>query len=208
MERLNKDEHLHFKLYKPFGYLSQLTSGEERQLKKKKFLSELYDFPDGSMPIGRLDEKSEGLLVMTTDGKLSDHVNSSGMEKEYWAQLDGVIDLSAIEKLRMGVDIGIFGRVYTTKPCHAEFLKEPTTLPLPNPKLRVSVHRPSSWIKIVLTEGKFRQIRKMTAAVGYPTLRLIRVRIGDIRIDSLLLGETIPIQLSKKFSKDEYQKLR
>ena len=73
-------EHFHFQVYKPYGMLSQMTSGEDRQLRKKRFLSELFDFPDGIMPIGRLDEKSEGLLLMTTDGKLSDTINRSGIE--------------------------------------------------------------------------------------------------------------------------------
>ena len=75
-------EHFHFKVYKPFGMLSQLTSGEDRQLRKKRFLSELSDFPEGTMPVGRLDEKSEGLLLMTTDGKWSDDINRSGIEKD------------------------------------------------------------------------------------------------------------------------------
>ena len=80
---------LHFKLYKPCGIISQLNSKNPRELRKKKFLNELYDFPKGVMPIGRLDEKSEGLLLLTTDGKLSDEINRSGVEKEYYAQLDG-----------------------------------------------------------------------------------------------------------------------
>ncbi|MDC6388503.1 pseudouridine synthase [Maribacter sp. PR1] len=187
--------HHHYKIYKPFGMLSQLTSGEERQLRKKRFLGELYDFPTGTMPVGRLDEKSEGLLLMTTDGKLANHVNNTGIEKEYWVQLDGEISHEAIEKLKDGVSIGIFGKPYTTKPCCVDHLHEAPKLPPPHPKLRIGVHRPTSWISIILTEGKFRQIRKMTAAVGFPTLRLIRVRIGDVHLNHLALGSVTPVKL-------------
>ncbi len=177
--------HRYFKLYKPFGMLSQLTSGEDIQLKKKKFLSELYTFPVGTMPIGRLDEKSEGLLLMTTDGKLSDTINRSGIEKEYLVQLDGCITKEAVTKLKKGVVVGLFGEKYATKPCKVFTLKETPFLPDPNPKLRIGVHRPTSWIRLVITEGKFRQIRKMTAAVGFPTVRLIRIRIGSIKLAPL-----------------------
>ena len=99
-------EHQHFKIYKPFGMLSQMASNNSKEIKKKRFLSELYPFPKGSMPIGRLDEKSEGLLLVTTDGKLSDTINRSGIEKEYYAQLDGAITTAAIARLKKGVEIG------------------------------------------------------------------------------------------------------
>ncbi|RRQ48346.1 pseudouridine synthase [Maribacter algicola] len=182
------NDHSHFKIYKPVGVLSQMTSGEARQLRKKRFLTELYDFPQGTMPIGRLDEKSEGLLLMTTDGKLTDYINNAGIEKEYWVQLDGIIDQKTIEKLAAGVTIGIFGKNYFAKPYKIEKLDEAPTLPEASPKLRIGLHRPTSWIKIVLTEGKFRQVRKMTAAVGYPTIRLVRVRVGPIALNGLKEG--------------------
>lgn len=186
-------KHHHYKIYKPFGVLSQFTSGEERQLRKKRFLSELYTFPDGIMPIGRLDEKSEGLLLLTTDGKLSDTVNGSGIEKEYWAQLDGAITEDAVLKLQRGISIGVFGSIYTTKPCEANLIPQPDFLAPPNSKLRIGAHRPTSWVRIVLTEGKFRQVRKMTAAVGFPTVRLIRVRIGTITLDKMPEGSVTPL---------------
>jgi len=178
-------EHFHFKVYKPVGMLSQISSGEDRQLRKKRFLSELFNFPEGIMPIGRLDEKSEGLLLMTTDGKLSDTINRLGVEKEYLAQLDGIINSDAIEKITKGINIGIFGKKYTTKPCSVALLKEPPTLPDAHSSLRIGRHRPTSWISITIKEGKFRQVRKMTAAVGFPTLRLVRVRIGTIRLEHM-----------------------
>ena len=174
---------LHYKIYKPFGMLSQLTSNEDRQLRKKRFLSELFDFPEGIMPIGRLDEKSEGLLLLTTDGKLSDTINRAGIEKEYYAQLDGEINNKALAVLGGGVEIGLFGKRYLTKPCNVIKLKNAPTLPPPDKSIRLARHRPNSWISITITEGKFRQVRKMTAAVGFPTLRLVRVRIGNIHME-------------------------
>ncbi len=187
------NHHYHFKLYKPFGMLSQLSSNEERQNRKKRFLSELYDFPEGTMPVGRLDEKSEGLLLMTTDGKLSDAINRSGIEKEYYAQLDGVITLEALKALGKGVEIGLWGKRYTTKPCMVTKLLEAPMLPDPDKKIRIGTHRPNTWISITLTEGKFRQVRKMTAAVGFPTLRLVRVRIGNMLLDDTHVGRVVSV---------------
>jgi len=186
-------EHLHYKLYKPAGMLSQLNSNNAREVRKKRFLSELYDFPEGIMPVGRLDEKSEGLLLMTSDGKLSDSINRSGIEKEYLAQLDGVIDMASIESIQGGVAIGFEGKIYTTAPCMVHFLSASPNLPDPHPMLRIGRHRPTSWISITLTEGKFRQVRKMTASVGFPVLRLVRVRIGTIQLTSMCPGEVTPL---------------
>ncbi len=183
----------HFYLYKPCGMLSQLSSGNTRQRSKKRFLSELSDFPPGSMPIGRLDEKSEGLLLMTTDGKFSDWVNRSGLEKEYYAQFDGVIDKTAIEQLQNGVEIGFEGKRYKTQPCQAHLLEKLPSLPPADPRLRIGYHRPGSWISITISEGKFRQIRKMTAAVGFPTLRLVRMRIGPFRLIDLQPGQVLSL---------------
>ena len=141
------------------------------------------------MPIGRLDERSEGLLLLTTDGKLSDKINRSGIEKEYYVQLDGVITEAAIDSLQLGVEIGVSGKKYFTKPCGARRFIAAPTLPDPDQKIRIARHRPNSWITITLKEGKFRQVRKMTAAVGFPTLRLVRVRIGDVYLGNLKPGE-------------------
>ncbi|MCL4163405.1 UNVERIFIED_CONTAM: hypothetical protein GTU68_059164 [Idotea baltica] len=148
------------------------------------------------MPIGRLDEKSEGLLLITSDGKLSDTVNRSGVEKEYYAQLDGVITENAIEKLQEGVEIGFSGKKYRTKPCIVKPLLKNPELAEANKKLRIGKHRPSSWISITLTEGKFRQVRKMTAAVGFPTLRLVRMRIGNLNLNDLPPGVVVPLDIS------------
>jgi 23S rRNA pseudouridine2457 synthase len=155
----------------------------------KKLLGDLYNFPKNSMAIGRLDEKSEGLLLITTCGKTSDYINSSNIEKEYLAQVDGLITNEAIKLLKTGVEIGFEGTKYVTKSCIVSKLKESPILPKRNKKIRDDRHGPTSWVSITLNEGKFRQVRKMTAAVGFPTLRLVRVRIGQIHLENMNPGE-------------------
>lgn len=173
--------------------LSQLSSNDERQKRKKRFLTALAEFPEGSMPIGRLDEKSEGLLLLTTDGKLSDTINRSGVEKEYYAQLDGAVTEEALARMRAGIEIGFDGKKYITKPCEIYAVTENPHFPDRGKKLRDARHGPTPWIRIILKEGKFRQVRKMTAAVGFPTLRLVRVRVGNIRLEQLKAGEVQPL---------------
>lgn len=180
--------HRHFIIYKPFGYLSQFTYNLKRN---KKLLGELFDFPHGTMAIGRLDEDSEGLLLLTTNGIMSEVVRSKQVEKEYFAQVDGLIDEAAVEQLRQGVEIGFKGTRYTTLPCKAHILTETPDFPERGRKIRDERHGPTSWISITVTEGKFRQVRKMTAAVGFPTLRLVRVRIGNIGLGSLQPGQVL-----------------
>jgi len=174
--------------------LSQFASNSTQQ-KRKRFLGELGNFPQGTMPIGRLDEKSEGLLLLTTDGKLSDHINSSGIEKEYYALVDGQITEEKISKLQAGVEIGFDGKKYKTKPCKAFKLDKAPNLPERSKKIRDMRHGPVSWVSITLTEGKFRQVRKMTSAVGCPTLRLVRVRISTVLLNDLVPGAIEPVIL-------------
>jgi 23S rRNA pseudouridine2457 synthase len=176
-------KHRHFILHKPYGYLSQfIVNGKKK--KRHKLLGDLYDFPEGIMAIGRLDRDSEGLLLLTTDGKVSYEVLSNKYEKEYYVQVDGIITKEAIEQLKKGVEIGFEGKKYTTKPCQASLIEDPKHLLIENRRLRDERHGPVSWASITLTEGKFRQVRKMTAAIGFPTLRLIRVRIGDVKLSN------------------------
>jgi 23S rRNA pseudouridine2457 synthase len=178
--------HQHFKLFKPYGFLSQFVP-ESR--KKKHLLGELFNFPDKSMAIGRLDHDSEGLLLLTTDGMMSYKVRSKGIEKEYYVQVDGEITSEAMSRLQNGVEISVNGAKYLTLPCKAFKLDNEPQLPTRGRKIRDPRHGPTSWVSITLCEGKNRQIRKMTAAVGFATLRLVRVRIGDIHIESLIAGE-------------------
>ncbi|NMH86298.1 pseudouridine synthase [Flavivirga algicola] len=190
MEVFNK--HRHFVIYKPYGYLSQFKSHDSKQ-QSKKFLGTLHDFPEGTMAIGRLDEKSEGLLLLTTDGKMSDFINSRKVEKEYYAQVDGNISEVAVNQLRSGVEIGFDGKKYQTKACKAFKLNKVPNLPERSRKIRDDRHGPTSWISITLNEGKFRQVRKMTSAVGFPTLRLVRVRVGNIHLNSMHIGSIVEV---------------
>ena len=186
----SKPQHRHFIIHKPYGYLCQFVC----ELPKKKLIGELYDFPEGTMAIGRLDEESEGLLFLTTDGMMSEIVRSKNIEKEYYAQVDGLITDEAIEKLQAGVEIGIRDVKYLTRPCKAFRLEEAPNFPPRTRKIRDDRHGPTCWISITLTEGKERQVRKMTAAVGFPTLRLMRVRIGDIHLGSLEACKVIEVE--------------
>lgn len=181
-------KHRHFVLHKPFGFLSQFINNQNKR-KNKKLLKELHDFPEGIMAIGRLDEDSEGLLLLTTDGLASEQVRSKKVEKEYYAQVDGEITEEAINRLKLGVEIGVRGNIYKTLPCKAVRLDPAPDVKARTKKIRDDAHGPTTWVSITLTEGKLRQVRKMTAAVGFPTLRLIRVRIGDIKLDDLQAGE-------------------
>ena len=183
--------HSHFIIHKPYGYLSQFIYELKR---KKKLLGELYDFPKGTMAIGRLDEDSEGLLLLTTDGMMSEIIRSKKVDKEYYVQVDGIIHQEAIEQLQKGVEIGFNGTRYTTKPCKAFIINEIPAFGTRGKKIRDARHGPTSWASITVNEGKFRQVRKMTAAVGFPTLRLVRVRIGNIHLNDLQAGEVLEIK--------------
>lgn len=184
--------HRHFILFKPYGYLSQFVYNA-RLRRNKKLLGALYDFPEGIMSIGRLDEASEGLLLLTTDGKMSELVRSNKVEKEYLVQVDGVITQEAIECLREGVIIGVDGIDYKTKKARVEGLIQEPNLPLRAKKIRDERHGPTSWVLVCIKEGKFRQVRKMTAAVGFPTLRLVRRSIGNININNLQPGDVVEV---------------
>jgi len=179
---MQQEIHHHYILHKPFRYLSQFVNNQNKR-KNKKLLGELYNFAQGTMAIGRLDETSEGLLLLTTNGKVSAKIASEKFEKEYFVQVDGVITDKQINHLKDGLAINIHGKPYQTKPCKVCHVKDPTKYPIEERYVRDERHGPISWISITLTEGKFRQVRKMTAAVGFPTLRLVRVRIGDIKLD-------------------------
>ncbi|PHR72904.1 MAG: pseudouridine synthase [Lutibacter sp.] len=185
-------QHQHFIIYKPYGYLSQFINNQTKR-NNKKLLGELHSFPENTMAIGRLDETSEGLLLLTTDGKTSEFIRSSKVEKEYYAQVDGIITIEALERLKNGIEIGFDGAKYQTKPCKASIIKDIPNFPVRSKKIRDERHGPTSWVSITLREGKFRQVRKMTAIIGFPTLRLVRVRIGKIQLKTMDSGEVIEV---------------
>lgn len=180
----------HFIHHKPYGYLCQFVC----ELPKKKLVGNLFDFPAGTMAIGRLDEQSEGLLLLTTDGQVSEYIRSRKIEKEYYAQVDGIITDEAIEQLAGGVEIGIREVKYFTKPCKVSRLVSEPKFEARSKKIRDDRHGPTSWVSITLTEGKYRQVRKMTAAAGFPTLRLVRVRIGNMHLGDLQVGEVREVE--------------
>lgn len=184
--------HRHFILHKPYGYLSQFVNNQNKR-RNKKLLGELHDFPEGTMSIGRLDEDSEGLLLLTTNGIVSAQVNGRKVEKEYYVQLDGQVTAEALKAMSEGVTISIRGKKYETLSCKATALDWSPGFVGGTQKVRADCHGPTSWASITISEGKNRQVRKMTAAVGFPTLRLIRVRIGHLRLAEMQPGETIEV---------------
>ncbi len=184
------EQHTYYKIYKPYGYLSQFVNRQSKR-RNKKLLSTLHNFSEATMAVGRLDEKSEGLLLLTTNGKFSSYITSSKIEKEYHVMVDGIITPDKILELQDGIDISVEGKLYRTKRCKASLLKD--TSHIIERFVRDERHGPTSWLSIALTEGKFRQVRKMTAKIGLPTLRLIRVRIGNYTLDDMQPKDMWPI---------------
>jgi 23S rRNA pseudouridine2457 synthase len=165
---------------KPYGVLSQFTpEGRWRGLKDFITLPDVY-------VAGRLDADSEGLLLLTDDGKLQAHIADPRfkMEKTYWAQVEGLPDEAALQALRNGVQLndGL------TLPARARILEPAPTVWERDPPIRVRQAKPTAWIELIIREGRNRQVRRMTAAVGYPTLRLIRAAIGPYTLDALAPG--------------------
>lgn len=187
------ENHHHYLLNKPHSVLSQFTN-QHTTRRNKRMLGELHEFAPGTMSIGRLDENSEGLLLLTTDGKVSAAINGNKVEKEYYVELNGNITDAAIQQLCAGVEIGFDGKRYRTRPCRVIRLEPIPEFSFPPRRYRHPGHGPTSWISVTITEGKYRQVRKMTAAVGHPTVRLIRVRIGGVRLGDLAAGEAREVE--------------
>lgn len=176
----------YFITYKPYGMISQFTPDG-----KKPTLAELQDFPKDVYPIGRLDHDSEGLLILTNDKKLFNRLlhPTYAHKRTYYAQVDGDINDRAIQDLCRGVSIQIESESYFTKKSIAKKIEEPEGIPARYPPVRYRAAIPTSWISLTLTEGKNRQVRKMTATVGFPTLRLIRYSIEDLVLPELIPGK-------------------
>ncbi|MEE2929631.1 MAG: pseudouridine synthase [Pseudomonadota bacterium] len=170
---------------KPFNVLSQFTDkGNEGT--PRQTLSDFISVP-GVYAAGRLDRDSEGLLVLTDNGRLQAQISNprNKTPKTYWAQVEGLPDDAGLERLRTGLDLKD-GR---TAPAKVEQIDVPTDLWPRTPPIRVRKTIPACWIAITLTEGRNRQVRRMTAAIGHPTLRLIRYKIGNWSLDGLQSGE-------------------
>ncbi len=166
--------------YKPYGVLSQFTPDSSAN----RTLAE-FSFPAGVYPVGRLDADSEGLLLLTDETVLNQRLlnPSSAHPREYWVQVEGIPDNESLKRLASGILI----RDYTTKPCKVWLPSDPDIelLPEREPPIRFRKAVPTTWLALELTEGKNRQVRRMTAAVGFPTLRLVRTRIGALRVQML-----------------------
>lgn len=176
----------YFIIYKPFGVLTQFTG-------EGPTLASLGAFPPDVYPVGRLDKDSEGLLLITDDKNLNHHLLNPrfGHQRTYWAQVEGIPTPEALAKLRSGVTINVDGKDYNTKPALAKFLESAPQLPERNPPIRYRASIPDTWIELTLIEGKNRQVRKMTAAVGFPTLRLVRYSMEKINIKGMKAGEIV-----------------
>lgn len=171
----------YFLFYKPFQVLTQFSAEGE-----KKTLAHFFkNIPKDIYPVGRLDYDSEGLLLLTNDKKLTQYLLEPRHkhERTYYVQVEGLLDEIARQKLAQGVTINVDGKLYKTLPAKAVILSSEPNLPERHPPIRFRKNIPTTWISLTLTEGKNRQVRKMTAAVGFPTLRLVRYSIGKSTID-------------------------
>lgn len=172
------------KFNKPFDVLSQFTDNSDTP-SKRRTLSDFITLP-GVYAAGRLDRDSEGLMLLTDDGRLQARIADprSRQPKTYWAQIEGIPDDDALASLRNGVTL----KDGKTRPAKVQRIDEPDGLWPRDPPIRVRKSVPDCWISLTITEGRNRQVRRMTAAIGHPTLRLIRYQIGDITLDGLALG--------------------
>ena len=167
-------------LNKPFGVLCQF-SGEDDTPRLRDYL----DVP-GVYPAGRLDKDSEGLVLLTDDGRLQHCISDPRhkLPKTYWVQVEGIPDEAALQRLREGVEL----RDGLTRPARAEIMAEPDVPPR-EPPIRYRAAIPTAWLRLILREGRNRQVRRMTATVGYPTLRLIRYAVGSWTLEGLAPGQ-------------------
>ncbi len=168
--------------YKPYGVLCQFT----QDTPDRSTLKDYIDVPD-IYSVGRLDWDSEGLLLLTNHGQLQHRLSHPqfGHERTYWVQVERIPDEIAIEKLQKGVEI----QNYRTQPAKVRLLSNEPLLPERNPPIRFRKNVPTGWLEMTLTEGKNRQVRRMTASVGFPTLRLVRVSIAHLQLNSLQPGQ-------------------
>lgn len=172
----------YFIAYKPFNVLTQFSDTQQREtLQVLK-----HDFPKDVYPVGRLDRDSEGLLFLTNNVRVNHQLLNPRFkhEREYWVQVEGEPTPESLLQLQQGLQL----KDHLTLPCQAEIMASPD-LPPRDPPVRFRQAIPTTWLKMVLHEGKNRQVRRMTAAVGFPTLRLVRVRIENLWLGSLLPGE-------------------
>lgn len=177
---------------KPFNVLCQFTDDPQYR-DQRQTLADFIDQP-GFYPAGRLDRDSEGLLLLTNDGKLQQRISdpSFKLAKTYFVQVEGEITQQALQQLRTGITL----KDGLTRPAKAINIAEPKWLWARQPPVRERKNIPTSWLSLTISEGKNRQVRRMTAAVGFPTLRLIRVQIGPWKLGKLALGESQQLEVN------------
>lgn len=166
---------------KPYGVLTQFTDADGNRPTLKNYIN-----VPSVYAVGRLDQDSEGLLLLTNNGIVQHKLTDPKFHhpKTYWAQVEGIPTSEAISQLEQGVNI----QTYKTRPAQVKVLQN-QDIPPRHPPIRFRAHIPTTWLEITLTEGKNRQVRKMTAAVGFPTLRLMRVQIGNLKLNQLAIGQ-------------------
>ena len=193
----------YFLIYKPYQVLSQFSP-----IAGKQTLADFFNVPRDVYPVGRLDYDSEGLLLLTNDTALNNRLLNPKFEhkREYWVQVDGPITNFAIQQLQKGVTISVDGKAYNTKPCIATIFDKEPIIPERNPPIRYRKQIPAPWIQLILKEGKNRQVRKMTAKVGFPTLRLVRYRLADLTLTDMHPGEMHSISEDEIYKKLFYGK--
>ncbi|UZR93284.1 pseudouridine synthase [Chondrinema litorale] len=169
----------YFVIYKPFGVLSQFSEADGHP-----GLASLYNFPRDVYPVGRLDRDSEGMLIITNDKKLNHKLLNPEFahNRTYMVQVEGDANFETIKQLENRLEIKVNKKTYLTKPAKAKLIETPSYIPERNPPVRFRKSIPTSWIELTLIEGKNRQVRKMTAKTGFPTLRLIRKSIENLEL--------------------------
>jgi 23S rRNA pseudouridine2457 synthase len=177
--------------HKPYGVLSQFTVDGSKWRTLQAF-----HFPRGVYPVGRLDAESEGLLLLSDEGPLADRLlhPRHRHRRVYWAQIERIPTQEALEALASGIEIA----GYRTRPARAWQLNPEPVVPPRDPPIRIRKNVPDCWIALELTEGKNHQVRRMTAAVGHPTLRLIRQQIGDFELGDLVAGQWTELGLDER----------
>ncbi len=183
----------YYLFYKPYNILSQFTDEGNKQ-----GYGSLVTIPKDVYNVGRLDSDSEGLMILTNDKSLNQLLlhPKNAHKRTYYVLVEGVITDEAIQQLKDGVTVTIDGQSYDTRSSDARIIETPE-LPERNPPVRLRKTVTDTWIELKLTEGKNRQVRKMTAAVGFPTLRLVRVAIGGIKMDDPAPGKLV--ELTRNF---------
>ena len=186
---MNQNKNLYYAINKPYGVLTQFTDGFGR-----KTLADLFKVPKSVYPVGRLDMDSEGLLILTNDKRAIDFLLNprNKHEREYFCQVEGSPSVPELKKLAAGVII----EKRITLPAKVKIIKQPEIWERV-PPIRKRNNIPTSWISLVISEGRNRQVRKMTSAIGHPTLRLIRVRIKNILLNDLKPGEIRQLKINE-----------